>query len=494
MSRISTLAAVLVVTCACVLASEPGAEKYWPQWRGPLATGVAPYGDPPIVWSEDKNIRWKVAIPGSGHGAPIIWGERVYILTAIKTDRKVASAAGREDEPRRALRGRDDAGPRQDLDPAGFQTRRQRSGEGRAQGRPQRRGGREGRGRGRGRGGFGRGAKPTNIYQFVVMALDRKTGKTVWQRTAVEELPHEGGHQSGSKASASPVTDGEHLIAFFGSRGLFCYDMQGKLQWKKDLGDMRTRLGFGEGSSPALYGDTVVVTWDHEGDSFIIALDKKTGKQLWKVDRDEHTSWATPVIVEANGKAQVIASATNRIRSYDLATGKEIWQCGGMTANTIPTPVVGHGLLYAISGFRGASLQAIRYAEAKGDITGTKAVVWTHDKGTPYVPSPMLYDDTLYFLDNNRAILSCFDAVSGKPHYLRERLEGARGFYASPVGAAGRVYLASQQGATLVLKRGPKLEVLATNELDDGFDASPAIAGNEIYLRGRKYLYCIAKN
>ncbi len=458
MRKSTAVAICLVVAAAWSYAGEPGGDagKNWAQWRGPTATGAASHGNPPIEWSENKNIRWKIAIPGKGHASPIVWGDLIYLQTAIETDKKVQSK-----EPARA-----EPEPRQ--------------------GRGER--------RGRGRGGFGRGAKPTNIYKFVLMAIDRKTGKTVWQRTACEQLPHEGGHSTATQASASPVTDGECIIAHFGSRGVYCYDMNGELQWSKDLGKMQTRNSFGEGSSPVIHGNTVVINWDHEGDSFIIALDKRTGKQKWKVDRDERTSWATPLVVENDGKPQVVTSATNRIRSYDLATGKLIWECGGLTSNVIPSPVSGFGMVYATSGYRGSSLQAIRYADASGDITGGAAVVWDHDKGTPYVPSPLLYGDTLYFLQSSKAILSCFDAKTGKAHYSLKRLEGMRGVYASPVGAGGHVYISSREGKTLVLKRGSKFEVLATNELDDGFDASPAIVGDELYLRGLKNLYCIARD
>ena len=456
--RMITSVVVGCIGLSAVRAGDPpsDAERYWPQWRGPLATGVAPHGDPPVEWSESKNVRWKIDLPGEGHATPIVWGDRVYLLTAIKTGKRVESPTAEErprpDRPREGRRGR----------------------------------------RGGGRRGFGR-SKPTDIYRFAVLALDRKTGKVVWERTVREELPHEAGHQTGSQASCSPVTDGKHLYAHFGSRGLFCLDMDGNVKWEKDFGDMRTRNGFGEGTSPALYGDTVVLTWDHEGDSFIVALDKNTGKQRWRTARDERTSWATPLVLENNGKPQVVTSATSLIRGYDLATGDLIWKCGGMTANVIPSPVAGNDLLYALSGYRGNALLAIRYGGAQGDITGTKTIAWEHDRGTPYVPSPLLYEDTLYFLQSNRAVLSCFDAKTGKEHYGQERIEGMRGVYASPVGAAGRVYVAGQDGKTLVVERGPEFKILARNALDDGFDASPAIVDQEIYLRGREHLYCIAR-
>ena len=304
-------------------------------------------------------------------------------------------------------------------------------------------------------------------------------------------MPHEGHHPDGSFASYSPVTDGKHVFAYFGSRGLYCYDMDGNPKWNQDFGDQRIVMSFGEGSSPTLAGDTIVVTWDNEGESFIIALDANTGNTRWKKSRDERTSWSTPLVVEHAGKQQVITTATSKIRSYDLANGDLIWECGGMTRNTIPTPVAGNGMVYAISGFQGSSLIAIKLGKT-GDITGTDAIAWEHHKTTPYVPSPLLYDNRLWFLANNNAILSCFDVKTGQPLIDAERLEGPSGFYASPVGAAGRIYLAGRNGTTLVIRNSDKLEILATNKLDEKFDASPAVVGRELFLRGHQYLYCIA--
>ncbi|MCH7592816.1 MAG: PQQ-like beta-propeller repeat protein [Planctomycetes bacterium] len=458
----------------------------------PLATGVAPHGTPPTEWSETKNVRWKVEIPGKGHATPIIWGDRVYIQTAIKTDREAKPKAESEEQDAK------DAAPRQRRQREGREGRRRREGREGAEGRggP---GGRRGRGgpgggggRGR-RGGRGR-STPTHIHNFALLALDRNTGKTIWQKTLVEELPHEGGHRDASLVSSSPVTDGKHLFAYFGSRGLFCLDMDGELIWRKDFGQMTTRNGFGEGSSPVLHGDTIVVTWDHEGDSFIVALDKSTGKEKWRRDRDEPTSWATPIVVEANGKAQVVASATKFVRGYDLATGELLWKCSGMTMNATPSPMSAGALVYAMSGFRGNAIRAIRFAGATGDISESASVAWKYDgKGTPYVPSGILYGDGLYFLDNNRAILSNLSAATGKENYTKQRLDGVEGVYSSIVGAADRLYVAGRNGATAVIKCGPEFKLLATNKLDDSFSASPAIVGDALFLRGDKHLYCIAK-
>ena len=447
----------------------------WPQWRGPQATGVAPASNPPVTWSETENVKWKVKIPGEGHATPVIWGDKVFVLSAVPTGKKIEPPAA---EPR-AQAGN---GPQ-----TFFGQAQPGPGEG-----ERRRGGPGGPGGRRGGRGFGGGAKPTEILQFTVMCLDRKTGKVLWQQVAREEVPHEGRHQTGSFSSPSAVTDGEHVLAHFGSRGLYCYDMDGKLQWSQDLGDMQIVMGFGEGSSPALYKNTIILNWDAENGSFVVALDKKTGKTLWKEPRDERTTWATPLIVEHEGKAQAIIPASGKIRSYDVATGKMIWECGGLTPNVIPTPVAANGVVYCTSGFRGNALLAIKLGKT-GDLTDTDAILWRHGKATPYVPSPMLYGDRLYFFSNNNAVLSCFDAKSGKPLFSEERIEGLGGVYASPVGAGSRVYLAGREGAIVVIKDSDKLEVLATNKLDDKFDASPAVVGNELFLRGHGNLYCLAE-
>ena len=251
-------------------------------------------------------------------------------------------------------------------------------------------------------------------------------------------------------------------------------------------------MTFGEGSSPALFGDTLLVNWDDEGGSFIAAFNKDTGQELWRQPRDEETSWATPLVVQYGGKAQIVTAATRKIRSYDLGTGKPLWECSGMTANVIPSPVSAHGLLYAISGFRGSALLAIKLGQ-NGDLTGTDAIVWKHNKNTPYVPSPLLYDGKLYFLAVNTSTLSCLDAQSGQPLIDAEKVEGLQSVYASPVGASGRVYLVGRNGAAAVIKNSGKLVVLATNTLDERFDASPAIAGKELFLRGRQFIYCLAE-
>ncbi len=410
----------------------------WPHWRGPLARGVAPQGNPPVEWSETRNVRFKVEIPGRGLSTPIVWKERIFVTSAVPLGEAPAPAPPPEEGGRLAR------------------------------------------------------VSPSGAQRFVLYALDRQTGKVVWERTAREGVPHEGTHADGSWASASAVTDGEVVLAPFGSNGLYVYDLDGKLLWSKDLGDMATRNAFGEGSSPVLAGDTVVVNWDHEAGSFIVALDKRTGNERWRQLREEVTSWSTPLVVEHGGKQQLVVAATGRTRSYDLATGEVLWQAGGMTTNVIPSPVESDGVVYVMSGFRGNALQAIRLDQAKGEVAGPPAIAWTYDRDTPYVPSPLLHEGILYFLKHNTGTLSALDAKTGALRYGPVRLEGLDGAYASPVAAAGRVYVVGRNGVTQVIRAGAEHVVLATNRLDDRFDASPAIAGDELLLRGHRYLYSLA--
>ena len=455
------------LTFATTALAAPALNQNWPQWRGPLQTGVAPEANPPATWSETNNLKWKVKIPGSSYATPVIWENRVFIQTAIPTGKKV--------EAKPAEAGEQPPPPRAD---AGGESSRK---------------GPDGPGGRKGRGGFGGGAKPTEVYQFVVLCLDRQTGKVLWQQIAREEVPHEGYRQGeGSFASTSGLTDGKRLYAYFGSRGIHCYDLDGKPVWSQDLGKMRMANGFGEGSSPAIYQDTLILNRDNEDNSFIIALDKNTGKTLWKKPREERTSWSTPLIIERDGKAQAVVTATGKIRSYDAASGDVLWECGGLTRNVIPCPVADAGMVYCMSGFQGNACMAIRLGRS-GDLTGGDAIAWTHNKSTPYVPSPLLYNGKLYFFANNNGVLTCLDTKSGEAVFDAQKLEDLAGVYASPLGAGGRVYLAGRNGVTVVLKQSDKLEVLASNRLDEKFDASPVAVGKELFLRGREYLYCITE-
>jgi outer membrane protein assembly factor BamB len=333
----------------------------------------------------------------------------------------------------------------------------------------------------------------THRHQYIVTALSRSDGRVLWKKVLREEWPHEGGHETGSPASNSPVTDGEFVYAFFGSRGLYCLDTNGAVKWQKDLGKMQTLHAHGEGSSPVLRSNSLIVNWDHEGDSFLYAFDKRTGQQLWKTPRDEKTSWSTPLIVEHEGKPQIIVSATKRVRGYDLVTGKQLWECAGLTENVVSSPVYWRGIVIAGNSYYSQAMVAIRLAGAKGDITDTANVVWKLNHSTPYVPSPLLYDDTLYFMRHYQNILLRLDPLTGKPRNEALRVPGLRDIFSSPVGAAGRIYITGRDGTTVVLRHDKENATLAVNHLDDSFSASAALVDHEIYLRGERFLYCIAE-
>jgi outer membrane protein assembly factor BamB len=412
----------------------------WPQWRGPLGTGAALKGNPPTVFSETKNLKWKTEIPGKGHATPIVWGDKIIVQTAVPTDEKIKVDESPASEGQQRMSG----------------------------------------------------TKTDAVHEYRVILVNRESGKIEWQTTVAREKPQESTHDLGSWASNSPCTDGEFIYAYFGSRGLFCLDFSGKVIWERDFGQMQKHMSFGEGESPYLYKDRIFVQWDHEGESMIYAIDKKTGKDVWKKEREEGTSWSTPFVVEVHGKPQVITSATTQIRSYDFETGETIWTSAGLTRNVIPNPVYADGILYVMSGFRGSAMQAINLAKAKGDITGTDAILWTVAEDTPYTPNPVLMNGKLYFLRVNNGFLSCLDAKTGKVIYAKEKLEGINAIFSSPTGVADRLYIAADK-ICLVVKAGETFEILASNVLDDNFHASPVIVGDELFLRGFKSLYCFSE-
>jgi outer membrane protein assembly factor BamB len=419
----SIVAVLLFIACAWSFAP---AVSDWPYWRGPAADGMA-VGDAPL------------------NSSPVIWGDKVFLTTAIKTGMTPAKEeAASASAPAPA--------PKMQLSTPG----------------------------------------PQVEHQFVVLCLDRKNGKILWQQTATTATPHEGHHPTyGSFASNSPVTDGKHVYAFFGSRGMYCYDMKGKLIWKKDFGvQMRMRMAFGEGQAPVISGERLILVFDYEGDSFMAVLDKNTGKEIWRVKRDEPTNWAAPLAVEYGGLKQIVVSAPRKVRSYAVDSGEVIWECAGLGVNTIPQPVRQEDLVFAMSGYQNPKLMAIRLGRT-GDLTGTDAVVWSQTKGNSYTASPVIHENKLYVLTDN-GMLSCYNARTGEPYYHQTRLPKTYSFKASPVGANGKLYLASENEDVVVVRMGEKFEVLATNTMTDQmFVATPAIYGGEILLRSQTRLYCI---
>lgn len=428
-----------VSTLLFVIASLAPAADHWPSWRGPTANGVAPpSADPPIKWDDKTNIKWKVPVPGRGSATPVVWGDKLFFLTAIQTDREATP----DEMPK--------------VDPK-YQTKT---------------------------------TPPKHWYKFDVICLDRHTGQEKWRKTATEAVPHEGHHNTHSYAAGSPATDGKRLYASFGSFGVFAYDLDGKELWKRDFGRMRTRLGWGEAVTPVVHGNSVVLNWDQEDDSKLIVLDAATGKTKWEAKRAEKTSWNAPLVVEHGNRTQVIVNATNRARSYDLADGKELWAVGGMTTNAIPSPLAADGVAYIMSGYGGAAAVAVPL-DSTGDLGTEGKVNWRYGKGTPYVPSPVLYEGRLYFTQANTGVLTVLDAKTGKPLTTAERLPKLTSLYASPLAAAGRIYLCDRTGTTVVLKAGDTPEVLSINALNDPLDASPVAVGKTLYLRAEKFLYAI---
>ena len=322
----------------------------WHQWRGPENNGVSRTAKPPVEWSEQKNVGWKIAIGGHGTSSPIVWGDKVFVTTAIITGKVDPSLPKPEDQPERVF-----------------------------------------------------GIKhPNTSYQLIVLCVDRKTGNELWRKVAKTLVPHEGHHKDASFASASPFCDGERIYCWFGSGGLFAYSLDGEKLWERNLGRAKVGASLGEGSSPVVHDGKIVLVRDHAGQSTIEVLNATNGKTIWKKDRDEKNAWATPAVATHDGVTQVITTASKKVRSYNLNDGEIIWKAEGLTGNCTPCPIVDGKVVYCMSGYEGYSLLAIPIT-GKGDVTDS--IIWNATRGTPYVPSPILYDGLLYFTQSNQNIL-----------------------------------------------------------------------------------------
>jgi outer membrane protein assembly factor BamB len=424
-ARQTAISAITALT-AIVLSSANGLadDHQWGHWRGPIGNGISTTATPPTQWSETKNVKWKVAIPGKGSGSPVIWDNRVFVVSAISTDG---------------------------------------------------------------------GNRESAAWEFKLFCYDRKTGDKLWEQTAVTTAPHQGVHSTNNFASASPCTDGKHVYAFYGSRGLYCYTMDGTLVWKRDdFGKMQTRNGFGEGASPTLSGDKIIVPWDHEGQSALYALNKLTGKTVWKTDRDEPTNWSTPLIVTQDGKSMIVMNGQTCARGYDLESGDELWRCSGQTQRPCASAVASEGLIFVGSGFRGSYLGAFKFT-SRGDIKNSDSVAWSVQQNTPDIASPLLSDGRLYFHKAKTGILSCFNAATGKPHFSASRIPGLGNIYASPIAAGGYVFLTDRDGTTVVIEDAEQLKRVATNSVGETVDATPAPVGSELFIRGERHLFCISE-
>jgi len=426
--------------CSFLILTVANAESIadnWHQFRGPENNGVSRTATPPLNWSEKGNLRWKARLEGAGVSSPIVWGEKVFLLTARNTGKVDPALPKPEDQPERVF-----------------------------------------------------GIKhPNTSYEMVVLCFDRNSGKTLWRKVATTKIPHEGHHRDASFASATPFCDGKRLYCWFGSAGLFAYSLDGKKLWERDLGKARVGASLGEGSSPVVHDGRLILVRDFDrGQSSIVVLDAANGKTLWKKDREERNAWATPAIAEYDGVTQVITTATNQVRSYNLENGELIWWAKGLTNNCTPCPIAENGVVYCMSGYKGFSLLAIPIS-GRGDVTDS--ILWKADRGTPYVPSPILYQGQLYYTQSNQNILSSRVAIDGTEKIARTRIPELGGVYASPVGADGKIYFTGRYGTTVVIEAGSEFKILATNRLDDQFHASPALSGKQIFLRGMRYLYCL---
>ena len=419
----------------------------WNQWRGSTGNGGSVDADPPTKWSDTENVKWKVAIPGRGSGSPIISGNKVFVVSAVQTEQGAKDARSKAQRPQ------------------------QQSGRGRRRG----------------------SSIPLVEMDFKLFCFDRSNGEKLWEQTAITATPHEGTHSSNGFASASPCTDGHNVYASFGSRGLYCYTMDGELVWKRnDFGEMNTRGSFGEGSSPLLFEDKLILPWDHEGPSSTYVLNKKTGETVWKTDRDEPTNWATPIVVSNGEQKQVVVTGQNKVRAYELESGEEIWSCGGQTERPCATPVAIGDLVIVGSGHRGSYMAAFKL-DGKGDIAGSDKVAWSIAKDTPDIASPVLSSGRLYYHKGKTGILSCLDAKTGDSVFSAIRVPGIKSTYASPVAAGGHIYLTGRSGTTVVIKDSEKFEVVSSNSVGQTVDATPAPAGDNLFIRGEKHLFCIGQ-
>jgi outer membrane protein assembly factor BamB len=426
------------------LPAASAAEANWPQWRGPGGAGVSEERDLPLEWGATQNITWKTPLPGKGHSSPIVWGRRVFVTTAIEGPVVAGAKAMRH-----VIGGKDWLHP----DSVGADRR----------------------------------------HTFKVVSLDRETGKILWERTAWEGTPYDDRHRKSSYAASTPATDGRLVYAFFGAEGLYAYDYAGRLAWKADLGRLGS-VGLGTGTSPIIYKDLVIVQCDMEdgAESFIVAINKRTGRQVWKTPRRVQVSWSTPVIVQTAKRAELITSGNEAVISYDPATGRELWRSRGVESNAIPSPVATSEMVIISAGFPAKIAYAIRLG-GSGDLSAPSNLVWSYTKGTAYVTSPILYGGHLY-LTTDKGILTCLDALTGEVRYEGGRVPVPATFTASPVAFDGKILLTSEDGDTFIVRAGPKHEIIRTNSLGEPVYASPAIAGGSIFVRGERHLYRISRS
>lgn len=408
----------------------------WPQFRGPGANGISAEKNLPAEWSPTKNVRWKTPIPGRGRSSPVVWGERIFLTTDIE-----AGKAEGHQPPKHLLNGT----PFRHPDSVGADVR----------------------------------------HRLVVLCLDRKTGKILWERTAYEGVVFDERHKAGSYAAPTPATDGKAVYAYFGSEGMYAYDFEGKLLWKYDPGKIMT-IGMGPGTSPVPAGELVILQCDSSDQkSKLVALRRKDGRVAWSTERKTDVTWSTPLVVEGNGVTELITTANDVVISYDVKTGKERWRGPGVKGNAIPSPVSGNGIVVVSAGYPDKYAWAFR---AGGD--GTK--LWEYAKGTAYVPSPIFYGEYVYLV-TDRGLITCLEAKTGAVKYEGKRPGAGALFAGSPVAYDGKIVFTSEDGESHVVQAGPEFAVVRTNSIGEPVLASPAIANGMIFIRGKDHLFAIAQ-
>jgi len=442
MKKLNISLALMMVSVILITTSRITAQN-WPGWRCD-GQGISPEKNLPLKWSEDEGVKWKTSIPGTGHSSPIVWGNRIFVTTAVAEDPNVETFRG---------------------------------------------------------GVYMGGNRPKpdeSAYAYLVICLDTDQGKVLWSKAVVRQNPKTRRHTKNTYASETPVTDGKYVFASFGSAGLYCVDFDGNIVWQRDLGLMRRQRGWGTGASPVLFRNTVIFNCDSDDDSYIATFDKATGDQVWRTERNEGSSWGTPFLLEAGDHTTIVTNASRRMRGYDAATGKLLWECAGGSMITVPSPVATQELVFLSSGHSllpNRPIVAVR-TEASGDITPPRGqsqsdgVAWLHRSGGAYVTSPIAIGEYLY-VPQDRGSLTCYEAKTGKVVYENQKLGARNTITASPVAGDGRIYIQTEDGECYVVKPGPEFEILAVNKLDEVFCASPAVSTGKIFLRGRKHLYCI---
>lgn len=446
--KTTSKAALLLLSLAFVVGATPPGENDWPSFRGAHGAGIAEGQDLPAAWNGAKgvNIAWKASIPGLAHSSAVVWGNRVFVTTVVSSKGEATFKPGLY--------------------------------------------------------GAGTASEDKSVQKWMVLALDKRTGKILWERAAYEGTPAEKRHIKATYANSTPATDGRYVVAFFGSQGLYAFTAEGKLAWKKELGHLNAGAydvpdyEWGNASSPIIYKDLVIVQCDTQKEDFLLAVNIKTGETAWKAERNELPSWGTPTIYPGKARTELITNASNFIRGYEPNTGKELWKLGPTSQITAPTPVFKDDLIVVASGRRPTKPIYVIRAGANGDIslaqgaTSNAHVVWSVTGRGSYMPTPLIYGDYLYVL-NNDGVFDCYELRTGKEIY-RERIpHHGSGFSGSPVAADGKIYLPSEDGDMFVVKAGPKFELLATNPIGELLMSTPAISEGTMYVRAQRHLYAI---